>query len=47
VVLIDGETLAQLMIELNFGVPTVNKYEVKKWTMTISQKDRHDGGDNL
>jgi restriction system protein len=30
VVLIDGETLAQLMIEHNVGVSTVNTYEVKK-----------------
>jgi restriction system protein len=30
VVLIDGETLAQLMIENNVGVSTVNTYEVKK-----------------
>jgi restriction system protein len=30
VVLIDGETLAQLMIEYNVGVSTVNTYEVKK-----------------
>jgi restriction system protein len=30
VVLIDGETLAQLMIEYNVGVSTVNVYEVKK-----------------
>lgn len=30
VVLIDGETLAQLMIEYNVGVYTVNAYEVKK-----------------
>ena len=30
VVLIDGETLAQLMIEYNVGVSTVNAYEVKK-----------------
>jgi restriction system protein len=30
VVLIDGETLAQLMIEYNVGVSTINTYEVKK-----------------
>lgn len=30
VVLIDGQTLAQLMIEHNVGVSTVNTYEVKK-----------------
>lgn len=30
VVLIDGETLAQLMIEHNVGVSTVNAYEIKK-----------------
>lgn len=30
VVLIDGETLAQLMIEYNVGVSTVNTYDVKK-----------------
>ena len=30
VVLIEGETLAQLMIENNVGVSTVNTYEVKK-----------------
>jgi restriction system protein len=30
VVLIDGETLAQLMIEHNVGVSAVNTYEVKK-----------------
>jgi len=30
VVLIDGETLAELMIEYNVGVSTVNTYEVKK-----------------
>ena len=30
VVLIDGETLAQLMIEHNVGVSTVNTYEIKK-----------------
>jgi restriction system protein len=30
VVLIDGETLAQLMIEYNVGVSIVNTYEVKK-----------------
>ena len=30
IVLIDGETLAQLMIEYNVGVSTVNTYEVKK-----------------
>ncbi len=30
VVLIDGETLAQLMIDHNVGVSTVNTYEVKK-----------------
>lgn len=30
VVLINGETLAQLMIEYNVGVSTVNAYEVKK-----------------
>jgi restriction system protein len=29
-VLIDGATLAQLMIEHNVGVSTVNTYEVKK-----------------
>jgi len=30
VVLIDGETLAQLMIEHNVGVSTINTYEIKK-----------------
>lgn len=30
VVLIDGETLAQLMIEYNVGVSTVNTYDVKR-----------------
>lgn len=30
VVLIDGETLAQLMIDHNVGVSTINTYEVKK-----------------
>jgi len=30
VVLIDGETLAQLMIEHNVGVSTINAYEIKK-----------------
>ena len=30
VVLIDGETLAQLMIDHNVGVSTINSYEVKK-----------------
>ena len=30
IVLIDGETLAQLMIEYNVGVSTINTYEVKK-----------------
>lgn len=30
VVLIDGETLAQLMIDHNVGVSTINAYEVKK-----------------
>jgi restriction system protein len=30
IVLIDGETLAQLMIEYNVGVSTLNTYEVKK-----------------
>ena len=30
VVLIDGETLAQLMIDHNVGVSTVGAYEIKK-----------------
>ncbi len=30
VVLIDGETLAQMMIDHNVGVSTVGTYEVKK-----------------
>jgi restriction system protein len=29
-VLIDGETLAQMMIDYNVGVSTVGTYEVKK-----------------
>jgi restriction system protein len=29
-VLIDGETLAQLMIDHNVGVPTIATYELKK-----------------
>ena len=30
VVLIDGDKLAQLMIEHNLGVSTVNSYEIKR-----------------